>query len=309
LLVIIALSGCVDSIVGNTAKSIERSKTESQKVKGISWHENVNVISVLPQLLPALPAWSPNGKAIAFIGEDGDIKITRAPEFSPRTIYTNSNLQGSLWSPSIVWQPDGSDIFFVTKGKREVEGHTIYLDTLASIKPDGSGYRDLLPGWKATFNGPSFAKGLVGWLDGNTLAFQARCGTECEVLYGVDVRNGRLVDLHASGPTFNVIPGQEWIVAQHGPTGGYELTLVSRQTATAVNDPDYWQLNKREPNVKTLTPKIPSQTYFTDWSPDGKGLLITSWTEIALPLALPPTSLYVWNIIDSSWGVVAPRAI
>ena len=111
-------------------------------------------------------------------------------------------MQDSHWSPSILWHPDGSHIFFVTKSEYEFEEQKYYINTLASIKTDGSGYRDQLPGWKATFNEPSFIKGLVGWLDDKTLAFHARCATECEVLYIVDVASGRLLDFHDSAPFF-----------------------------------------------------------------------------------------------------------
>jgi hypothetical protein len=206
----------------------------------IEWTENVTVVASLNAASAGAPAWSPNGSTLAFHAGEG-LALAQAPDFIPRTVYAGSVL-GAMWNwPGILWQPDGAGIVFRTSTEREIDGQTLSVGTLGAITVEGAQAQrgrevgDLLPGWKATLSGPSYAVGLVGWLDRETLTFHAHCGTECESLYALDLPSGDLMALHVFGPRFYVQPGNPWIVAQHGPSGRVDFNLVHRDSATVVH--------------------------------------------------------------------------
>jgi TolB protein len=122
------------------------------------------------------PAWSPNGKLIAYRlnpvrGDESDIMVVPATGGTPRNLTRSPGIAD--WSPA--WSPDGRSIAFFSM---RAGGRDIWL-----MRADGSGRRRLTrdgslneyPAWSP---------------DGRTIAFQStrqgefeiyamsRCGTE-----------------------------------------------------------------------------------------------------------------------------------
>ena len=275
----------------------------------LTWSDNVTVTAVLTPASSAPPAWSPDGQALAFDVAEG-LALAYTLDFSPQTIYTGPVL-GAMWSePGILWHPDGTRIAFRTSVEREIDGKPLSLGTLGSITPDGSSIRDLLPGWKAAINGPSFAKGLVGWLDDRTLTFHAHCGTECEYLHGIDLIAGDLLDFHTYGPRFHVQTGNPWIVAQHGPSGRMDFTLVHRDSTT-LTEPQTAAPSWPPSAAITRTLPLPDRAgaVFMDWAPDGRRLLALTWDQGWMPLVEAVSDLYLWDMADGTVTLFAPHVV
>lgn len=274
-----------------------------------AWTDDVTVTAVLTPASSAPPAWSPDGQGLALDVAEG-LALAYAPDFLPQTVYTGP-VSGAMWGePGILWHPDGTEIVFRTSAEREVNGKPLSVGTLGSIAPDGSDVRDLLPGWKAATNGPSFGKGLVGWLDNQTFAFHAHCGTECEYLHSVDLATGDLLDLHTYGPRFYVQLGNPWIVAQHGPSGRMDFILVHRDSAT-IADPQTAAPAWLPPAAITRTLPLPDMHYsqFMDWAPDGQRLLALAWDQGWMPLVETVSDLYLWDVADDMVTLFAPHVL
>ncbi len=276
----------------------------------IRWKAEVALVAALTAASTGLPAWSPDGSSLAFHNADG-LALARAPDFAPQTVFTGPVL-GAMWGePGLLWQPDGSRLLFRSSTERDVEGQPVSVGTLGSVTPDGLDLRDLLPGWKATLSGPSYAIGLVGWLDSRTLAFHAHCGTECEYLYALDLATGDLLNLHIFGPRFFLQPGIPWIVAQHGPGGRINFTLVHRDSAT-IAAPDTpapaW------PPSAAITRTLPlpgtTGTAFADWADaDGQQILAVAWDQGWIPAEGTAPDLYLWDLEADTATLFAPDVL
>jgi hypothetical protein len=291
--------------------------TQSQ----IEWTEIVTVVASLNSASVGAPAWSPNGNTLAFHAGEG-LALAQAPDFIPRTVYTGSVL-GAMWAwPGMLWQPDGTGIVFRTSTERAKDGQTLSVGTLGAITVEGvqaqrgPDAHDLLPGWKATLSGPSYAVGLVGWLDRETLTFHAHCGTECEYLHALDLPSGDLMALHVFGPRFYVQPGNPWIVAQHGPSGRIDFTLVHRDSATVVHQ---GMTHPDPPASAAVTRTLPlpgrAGSAFVDWAPasldagGGQRLLAVAWERGWIPLEESPSNLYLWNVQADTVSLFAPDVL
>lgn len=247
------------------------------------------------------PTWSPDGKSLAYIGPDVGLVVVRAPDFVPTAVYSRP-----FGAP--LWSPDGESIASAAGSQREVDGSTYQVVTLVGVAPDGSVARDLLPGWQAAINGPSFAKQPVGWLDEHTLAFGAHCGTECAMLYAIDVASGKLLDLSVYGPAFHVEPGRRWAVAQSGPSGGFRVALVDWSTAPVVEDLAQLQTPASEPVART-PPFSPQQQFrFAGWSPTDDCALVAVWEDWQVVTDGQP-DLYLWDVEAGTVEMVAPGAL
>jgi hypothetical protein len=129
--------------------------TPAAPLPQIKWSPQVTIVANLA------PAWSPNGNALAFHSAEG-LVVAYAPDFAPQTIFAGPAL-GAMWEePGLLWQPDGTQIVFRTSTERIVDGQLLEMGTLDGVTREGSDLRDLLPGWKATLSGPSYAVGLEG---------------------------------------------------------------------------------------------------------------------------------------------------
>jgi hypothetical protein len=303
------------------ASSASGSDKGSRGHRPIEWTENVTVVASLNAASAGAPAWSPNGSTLAFHAGEG-LALAQAPDFIPRTVYAGSVL-GAMWNwPGMLWQPDGTGIVFRTSTEREIDGQTLSVGTLGAITVEGvqaqrgREARDLLPGWKATLSGPSYAVGLVGWLDRETLTFHAHCGTECESLYALDLPSGDLMALHVFGPRFYVQPGNPWIVAQHGPSGRVDFTLVHRDSATVVHQ---GMTHPDPPASAAVTRTLPlpgrAGSAFVDWAPaspapgGGQRLLAAAWERGWIPLEESTSNLYLWDVHADTVSLFAPDVL
>jgi len=83
-------------------------------------------------------AWSPDGKLLAYTSL-GDLFIAKADGSESRKLLSvNGDIR------NVTWSPDGSHLRF---GSSETAG-TVGLQILREVSVDGSGLRELLPGWR-----------------------------------------------------------------------------------------------------------------------------------------------------------------
>jgi hypothetical protein len=318
VLLVVAVSACTKE-----SPPLGAGRTAITATTQVEWTGVVTVVASFAAASSGPPAWSPEASTLAFHGVEG-LALAQAPDFCPRTVYTGSVL-GAMWDePGLVWQPDGGaaprQIVFRTSTERTIDDQTLSVGTLGTIAVDGVqaqgslGTRDLLPGWKATLSGPSYAVGLVGWLDHNTLAFHAHCGTECEYLYALDLTSGddaSLLDLHVFGPRFFIQLGNPWIVAQHGPSGGLSFTLVHCDSATLVASgaaASSW------PSSAAITRTLPlsgtTGTAFADWAgAGGRQLLAVAWDQRWIPQEGTASNLYLWDLEAGTATLFAPDVL
>jgi hypothetical protein len=268
------------------------------------WTDHVTVTLTLE--VHGLPAWSPNGEALALELEEG-LAIARAPSFVPRTIYTGSVVPQWWGGPNLLWHPDRDAILFHTMTDREVGGEMLPVESLGRIVP-GCKPQDLLLGWRA---GSTLLtkKGIVGWLDREKLAFHVHCGTECERLYGVDLTDDSLLCFRVYGPRFHVRSGNPWIVAQRGPTGGMDFILIYRDDYTVVGSPGDMpdcELHSTTPSTARALPvNERAGSAFADWAPDGRRLLAVAWDRGWMPLVETAPDLYVWDVTGDEVSLIA----
>jgi len=195
------------------------------------------------------PAWSPNGKRLAFraanadIFEASDIWIMHADGLEQTNLTKDKQ---SNWGAT--WAPDGKHILF--NSARDGGKPHLYL-----MNPDGSGLMRLCPHSNLWEEYSSWSP------DGTKIAFSSNVGFSSWVIYVMNADCSGLRQL-TNGPGED--GGQRW------SPDGKKMAFTSNRTGQA----EVYLMNVDGSQQTRLTTS-PKATSFSgpDWSPDGTKLL------------------------------------
>jgi hypothetical protein len=127
-------------------------------------------IAVFPGNVDYVPYdWSPDGKRAVFIGDQRALYIAEAPAFTPQRLA-----DGPASEPR--WSPDGKLIAFAQQD-----------DGIEIISPDAIG--STRP-WRVSPAGDAWRGRILQiyrWLDDRTIAYDAHCGSGCQLLFEMTV--------------------------------------------------------------------------------------------------------------------------
>lgn len=113
--------------------------------------------------------WSPDGRRIAFIGDERALYIAEAPAFMPFRLA-----DGSASEPR--WSPDGKLIAFAQQD-----------DGIELISPDGIGSTRPMRASPPDDAWRGRIVQIYRWLDDRTIAYDAHCGSGCQMLFEMTV--------------------------------------------------------------------------------------------------------------------------
>ncbi len=195
------------------------------------------------------PAWSPDGKRIAFraagadVFEASDIWIMNA-DGSGQTNLTKDR-QGN-WGGT--WSPDGKHILFNS-------GRDGSIPLLYVINPDGSGVRRLCPNSQLWEEYPDWSP------DGTKIAFMSNVGFSSWVIYVMNVECSGLKQVtQGSGED----GGPRW------SPDGKKIAFTSNRTGRA----EVYVMNADGSQQTRLTTSSKDTSFNSpDWSPDGTRFL------------------------------------
>jgi Tol biopolymer transport system component len=205
------------------------------------------------------PAWSPDGKRIAFWSArddpDGEIHI--------REIYV-MNADGSgvtrlthnlIWNTDPAWSPDGKRIVFHHKEDTNGDGDINYADTgeIYVMNADGSGQANLTNN-PADDSEPSWSP------DGKRITFWSyRNGTRGIYIMNADGSGQtRLINLGSSGGAPAWSPNSEYIVFSF---------------LTELKEYEIYRINNDGSGLTELTNNPGIDNRDPDWSPDGRHII------------------------------------
>ncbi|MGA2367346.1 MAG: DPP IV N-terminal domain-containing protein [Dehalococcoidia bacterium] len=221
-----------------------------------------------------LPAWSPDGKKIAFASDQSDDYEIWTMNEDGSGRQKVSNRYG--WDGMPRWSPDGSKIAFVSEVHDKV-GDTSY--EIFVINADGSGMKQLTDSttW-GTVNNTSDETKILGWNsaptwspDSSKILFASNRDSSSisPILY---IMNADGTDQKKFGLFFNVDgTGPNWSPVTN------QIVFIRGSAAKG----DIWVMDGSSPfpllNAKKLTTNL-DNNYGPVWSPDGKQIAYASDT-------------------------------
>lgn len=262
-------------------------------------------VKVLATLESSVSAWSPDGRSLAYMTNDG-IWIAEAPDFrrSRRLIRKGHCAAGSCPGQQISWSPDGKKLAFTDS--RPGDGWS----TIWVADADGSHVRDLLPPG-APFGSPGTrAVGISTWLSDQEIAFYLHCGTGCVSLNKIDVASGtyRHFCTGSLDGAYYWAPTKDQAVGEMHLGG---LSLIKREAGELISDATsaFKECHEVIQGCTYKEDKMQDKEYrFDAWAPDGKRSLYTGWTCSQAPIIGSQAHLYLWVIDSSQQKQLVPNA-
>jgi hypothetical protein len=230
LIAVEILSGCDSSDNGVPSAT--------QTARAVAAYDAVTRLPIAPSPSSfSRVSWdvSPDATRIAFIGGGFDVYVAEPPDFEPVRIAA-----GPAFEPR--WSLDGKLVIFGT----EDDGLTIARPDEAESAP--LEYDD---GWRTQL------VRILRWLDEDTVAYEAHCGTGCQHLFEITLDRGdddalplsarevkqipfvRSCDTCvAAGLTFHYSPDGRFVVANHGgmPSVAWDERATGQQWLVAFED-------------------------------------------------------------------------
>ena len=280
-----------------------------------AWTQNETLFAPGVKVLAALETsvfdWSPDGKHIGYVTNDG-IWIAEAPEFSHprRVVRKGSCAAGSCPAPQLVWSPDGKHLAFMDS--RPGDGWS----TIWVMNADGAEVRDLLP-VGAPFGSPgSRAVFMSAWLNNGEVAFGVHCGTGCVSLNKVAIDDlsyehfciGNMDGGFYWTPTRNRVVGELHL-------GG--LSLTEQAAATLTTEESLWDsCQEKLRGCQFQQEEWQGLSWQVDaWSPDSKQVLYTGHACEGGDSPHSGSALYRWEVdsgrqerllANAGWGAWSP---
>lgn len=186
------------------------------------------------------PAWSPDGRRIAFTSyRNGskDIYVMNADGSDVTRLTTNGDNESPAWSP------DGRQIVFVSAQNR---GHVIYI-----MSADGSGMRRLLEGGGSS---PTWSP------SGLEILFTSTRGGNSHI-YSLNINTGQVKQLTTKG--FNYSPAWSF--------DGQQIAFISGNSIWG----DIYVMNADGSQVRGLTEE--GENREPSWSPDGQWIVFQTF--------------------------------
>lgn len=262
-------------------------------------------VRVLATLESNTCAWSPDGRRLAYMTNDG-VWIVEAPKFNQarRLIRKGHCAAGSCPGLQLSWSPDGQKLSFVDSRPGD-GGSTIWI-----ADADGSHVRDLLPPGAPFSVVGSRAVGISDWLSNREIAFYLHCGAGCVSLNEIDVESGA----YKHFCTGSVDGAYYWAPTRKLAIGEMHLgglSLIKRENGKSISD-----ISSSPEECQTVLlgcvykeDKIQGEERrFDAWSPDGKQVLYTSWACQQQPIVESEVSLSFWEVGNSRQLLLIPNA-
>jgi Tol biopolymer transport system component len=199
------------------------------------------------------PAWSPDGTRIVFAGSEG-ISVMNADGSAVKTLVRH-DFREDTYKPydmgvgQPTWSPDGARIAFTHNGDGDTQPAQIFV-----MDSDGSNRRLLTP----TINGSRYAEGDPSWSpNGSTIVYWS---------YGYGLA---LINSDGGFPTTVYSEFSAIAVEPAWSPDGSSIAFTRRQGSSA---PAIWTVSPNGTGTKVLI----SDGYDAGWSPDGARIAFVS---------------------------------